>query len=259
MNFRTLLIVVALLGALSTSRAEEAGDGPRTGYFYTETTPLALLGPDGAKSLAGLFAEDEILKWSLYVPKSYSADKPAGVIVFISPSSRWGGSSKSYNPLLEEKNIIWAGVIKAGDKIPMDARMMRALLTPTFLAKEYALDPSRIYVGGFSGGAHVATILATSRPQLFKGGMFVGGAVSWKDKLPAGIELIRQNRYVYVAGSNDVSLKKVQRTATSFKEAGVEHTRVIVMPNERQEMPGPHHLREAIEFLDNEDDSASDD
>lgn len=258
MSFRTLLIATAMLGSMSTSWAEEADDGPRTGYFYTETTPLELLGPEGAKSLAEMFAEDEELKWSLYVPKSYSADKPAGVIVFISPSSRWGGSSKSYNPLLEEKNMIWAGVIKAGDKTPMDARMMRALLTPTFLAKEYALDPSRIYLGGFSGGAHVATILATSRPQLFKGGMFVGGAVSWKDKLPAGIELIRQNRYVFVAGSNDVALKKVQKTAASFKEAGVKYTRVIVMPNERQEMPGPHHLREAIEFLDNKGGSATD-
>lgn len=88
--------------------------------------------------------------------------------------------------------------------------------------------------------------------------MFVGGAVSWKDKLPAGIELIRQNRYVFVAGSNDVALKAVRRTAGSFKEAGVEQTRVIVMPNERQEMPGSHYLREAIEFLDNENGSATD-
>ena len=258
MYFRILLTATLFLGVQSISWADEADDEPRTGYFYTETTPLELLGPEGAKSLEKIFAEDEELKWSLYVPKSYTADKPAGVIVFISPSSRWGGSSKSYNPLLEEKNMIWAGVIKAGDKTPMDARMMRALLTPTFLARNYALDPSRVYVGGFSGGAHVATLLATSKPQLFKGAMFVGGAVSWKDRLPAEIDHIRQNRYVYVAGSNDIALNTVRRAATSFKDAGVEHTRVIVMPNERQEMPGPHHLREAIEFLDNKEGPATD-
>jgi predicted peptidase len=251
-------MALAYLASGSVVLAEDAKEGPRTGYFYSETTPLELLGPEGARALAEVFAEDEELKWSLYVPESYSADNPPGVMVFISPSSRWGGSSKSYNPLLEEKNLIWAGLIKAGDKTPMNTRMMRALLTPTFLAQDYALDPSRIYLGGFTGGAHVATMLATSKPNLFRGAMFVGGAITWKDKLPPGIEQIRQNRYVYVAGSNDVALTVVKRSAAAFKEAGIENTRVIVMPNERQEMPGPYHLREAIEYLDNTSGSTED-
>jgi hypothetical protein len=172
------------------------------------------------------------------------------VLVFISPSPTWSGSRKSYNDLLEEKNLIWAGVLRAGDATPLNERMMKSLLTPTVLSKEYVLDPQRIYVGGFSGGAHVATLLSTGKPALFKGGMFVGGAIFWGDKSPPRVDLVRQNRYVFITGSNDVALKTVRRTASSYKDAGVVNAKLIIMPNEKQEMPGPLYLREAVEYLD---------
>ena len=182
---------------------DEKRDGPRTGYFRKNMTTVELLGPDGAKSLADVLEPDEKLEWQLYVPRGYDASRPAGVIVFISHKGSWGGSRKSYNDLLEERNLIWAGVLGAGNATPLNERMMKSLLTPTMLSKEYALDPDRIYVGGFSGGAHVATLLSTGKPGLFKGGMFVGGAIFWGDKTPPGVNLVRQNRYVFVAGSRN--------------------------------------------------------
>jgi hypothetical protein len=33
------------------------------------------------------------------------------------------GWRKSYNDLLEEKNLIWAGVLRAGDATPLNERM----------------------------------------------------------------------------------------------------------------------------------------
>lgn len=80
--------------------------------------------------------------------------------------------------------------------------------------------------------------------------MFVGGAIFWGDKIPPEVDVIRQNRYVFIAGSNDVALKTVRRTAGSYKGAGVVNTKLIIMPNEKQEMPGPLYLREAVEHLD---------
>lgn len=246
-----LLAVLALVALVSVAWAEEAAETPRTGFFRKKTTPLELLGAEGAKTLAKVFAPDEKLEWQLYVPRGYDASKPAGVIVFINRWGNSGGSRKAYNALLDEKNLIWAGVLRAGDKTPMNERMMRALITPTMLAQEYALDPERVYIGGFSGGAHVATILATAKPAMFRGGLYVGGTVPWKDnKEPAAVELMRKNCYVFLGGSNDISLTTLQRTAKQYKGAGISDSKVIVMPNQRQEMPGPYHLREAIEYLD---------
>lgn len=250
MQFRIAIAGLALTLLAVAAWADATKDGPRTGYFRKNMTTAELLGTDGAKSVANVLEPDEKLEWQFYVPHSYDASRPAGVLVFISHKGNWGGSRKSYNDLLEEKNLIWAGVLGAGDVTPLNVRMMKSLMTPTVLSRDYALDPNRIYVGGFSGGAHVATLLSTGKPGLFKGGMFVGGAIFWGDKIPPEVDVIRQNRYVFIAGSNDVALKTVRRTAGSYKGAGVVNTKLIIMPNEKQEMPGPLYLREAVEHLD---------
>ncbi len=250
MNIRSQIIAVASLAITSAAWADEAKDGPRTGYFRKTTTPLELMGEDGARALADVFEPDQKLKWQLYVPHSYDPSKPAGVLVFITPKPNWGGSRRSYNDLLEEKNLIWAGILDAGQKRPLNERVLRAILTPPLLAKDYSLDPSRIYMGGFSDGAHVAAMVSTGKPDVFKGGLFVGGAVSWNKKVPPRIDLIRQNRYVFIAGSNDLALNTVRMTAKDYKKDGITHTKLIVMPNQRQEMPGPKYLEQAVEFLD---------
>ena len=248
MSYR-LLFLLLLVFADSDVCADQPG-APRTGFFRVASTTPALLGVDGAGTVADVLAPDEELKWQLYVPRSYDASKPAGVLVFISPSDSWGGSSKSYNPVLEENNLIWAAPLAAGDKTPMNERMLRAILVPNLLSRTYALDSSRIYVGGFAGGGYLATMLATSKPGLFRGGLFVSGARTWEDKTPPGIEQIRKNRYVFITGTNDVALDTTRRAATAYRDDGVVHTKLIVMPNTRQEMPGPLTLGEAFEFLD---------
>ena len=192
---RAAVIWLLVLAALPVAAQE---DGPRTGYFRVHTTPLDLLGKDGARSLSEMFELDEKLEWQLYVPTSYDPTRPAGVMVFLTHSNTWGGSRREYNPALEEANLIWAA----------------------------------------------------GKPELFKGGLFIGGAVAWGDELPSRIDDVRKNAYVFVAGSNDVALNTVRKAAIAFREAGVERTELIVMPNQRQEMPGRKYLLDAIGFLD---------
>ena len=50
--------------------------------------------------------------------------------------------------------------------------------------------------------------------------MSVGGAIFWGDRIPPGVDVIRQIRYVFITGTNDVALKTVRRTAVSYKGAG---------------------------------------
>lgn len=244
---RLALVLVFVLAALPATAQD---DGPRTGYFRVHTTPLDLLGEDGARSVSGMFEPDEKLEWQLYVPANYDPARPAGIIAFMTHRSSWGGSRREYNPALEETNLIWAGVLGAGDNSPVNERIMRLIMTPTMLARTYALDPERVYIGGFSGGAHVATMLATGKPELFKGGLFIGGAVAWGDELPTRIDQVRDNAYVFIAGSNDVALNTVRKAALAFRSAGVARSELIVMPNQRQEMPSRKYLLDAIDFLD---------
>ena len=253
MRLQITLVSITLFGLMSAALAENGGDGARTGYFETETTLLELLGEAGASSMSDVIAADEKLKWKIYVPKTYTPTKPVGVIVFLTYSDSWGGSTRAYNPVLDDKNIIWAGLVGAGDKKTLNGRMMRALLTPTFLARDYVLDSERMFIGGTSGGALVASILATSKPQFFKGGLFIGGGVGWKDKEPAAIAQVRQNRYVFLVGSKNPALNEVRSIAFAYREAGIENTDLIVMPNVGRKAPTANYIRRALEFLDEQE------
>ena len=250
MQVKSILAGLILIALVAFAWADEIQDGPRTGYFRKNMTTVELLGTDGAKSVANIIGPNEKLEWQLYVPHSYDSSRPAGVLGFISPSASWSGSRKSYNDLLEEKNLIWAGVLRAGDATPLNERITKSLLTPAVLSQDYALDPDRMYVGGYWGGSHVAMLLATGKPGLFKGGIFVGNAIFWGNETPPEIDAIRQNRYTFIAGSIDDGITTVRRVAGLYRDAGVVNTKLIIMPNERREMPGPLYLREAIEHID---------
>lgn len=250
------LLTIGLMFTLTLSLTAEAEDGPRTGYFRKSLTPNELLGPEGAQAIAEIFSADKKLSWQLSVPKTYDSAKPAGVIVFVSRHTG-GGGLKSWTSILEDRNIIWIGARDAGDASPLNERMLKAMLAQAVLALDYKIDPERVYVSGFSGGAQVASILATTRPEVFKGGLFMSGAVFWGENTPTSIDAIRQNRFVFTTGSNDVAKTKVMRTAKSYEGAGILKTETIVVPNMRQSMPGPSYFELAVDFLDARDSTAS--
>jgi len=67
--------------------------------------------------------------------------------------AEWGGGKKVWNPVLEEQNIIWIGLIGGGDKNPLNERVPRAVLAQAVLEREYSIDLSRYYLFGYSGVA----------------------------------------------------------------------------------------------------------
>ena len=248
MKQSSVVFLVGLLLMLVTSVSADE-QALRTGYFRVSSTPLELLGNEGASALSEVFAADEKLRWQLVVPKNYDPAQPPGVIVFVNRGN-WGGGKKAWSQVLEEKNLIWIGALDAGDQWPINERMFKALLATTILARDYAIDAQRIYISGFVGGAHVASILSTTKPELFRGGLFMSGATFWGDKAPPQLDRLRQNRFVFLAGANDVARTKVARTAESYKKAGLQNTNLIIVPNMRQELPGKSYFEAAIDYLD---------
>jgi predicted peptidase len=241
--------ITALLMLLVTAPLVAADDGPRTGFFRKAITPLELLGEEGAQAVSSLFPADERLTWQLSVPKNYDPAKPAGVIVFIG-FAEWGAGKKEWTKVLEDHNIIWIGLINGGDKKPVNERMMRALLAQAVLERDYKIDTERYYLFGYSGGANIATMLATSRPELFKGALFYGDALSWGGNVPPKIDLIKQNRYLFMCGSKDKDRRKMLQIANTYKKAGVVNTEVVSVANVNRQMPGTSYFEQAVEFLD---------
>jgi poly(3-hydroxybutyrate) depolymerase len=128
--------------------------------------------------------------------------------------------------------------------------MLRAILAQAVLERDYKIDTDRYYLFGYSGGAQVAAMLATSRPELFKGALFYGDALLWGRKEPPKIDLVRQNRYMFMCGSKDKDRRKMQQIAASYKAAGVVNTELVTVANVNRQMPGSSYFERAIEFLD---------
>lgn len=249
---KTVITVLILLLAAPLAWSE---DGPRTGYFRKALTPIELLGAEGAKAIESIFPLDEKLTWQLSVPKTYDPGKPAGVMVFIG-FAEWGGGKKAWTSVLEDQNIIWIGLIGGGDKKPINERMLKAILAQAVLEREYKIDLSRYYLFGYSGGAHVAAMLATSKPELFKGALYYGAALPWGDNLPPKIDLIRQNNYLFMVGGLDDDRREMGRAAQSYRDAGVSHVDFLQIPNVDRRMPGSSHFERAVKFLDSREQTS---
>ncbi len=245
--------ITALLMLFVMAPLASADDGPRTGFFRKALTPLELLGEEGAEVVSSQFPPNKKLTWQLSVPKNYDPMKPAGVIVFIG-FAEWGAGKKVWTSVLEDHNIIWIGLINGGDKKPVNERMLRAILAQAVLERDYKIDTERYYLFGYSGGANVAAMLATSKPEVFKGALFYGDALSWGGNVPSKIDLISQNRYMFMCGSKDKDRRKMLKIANIYRKAGVVNTEVVTVANVNRQMPGTSYFEQAVEFLDTRSD-----
>lgn len=251
----TFALLLASLAVTSTNNAVGQGveTAPvRTGYFSVTLTPIDLFGEAGAATLAEVFEADEELDWQLYVPPTYDATKPAGAIVYVSPRSS-GGPPKAWNELLAERNLIWIGARNAGNDVPVGRRMFLAMFGPMVLQRRYVLDAKRIYIAGMSGGGKAASRVAALRPNMFKGGIFLSGAMFWDDEAPPLLEMIKVLRYVFMSGSEDFALNETRRTHRKFVAAGVENSKLIIVRDHGHRLPEAMYFARAIDYLDGDD------
>ncbi len=123
------------------------------------------VGGTGARSLAGA---------DIYVPESYRPDKPVGALVMLH-----GANGKPKGPLgWLEQAANRAGFIVIAPKSTAaswdlihggfgpDVAQLDAILAALF--DEYAIDPARLAIGGFSDGASYALTLGIANGTLFR-------------------------------------------------------------------------------------------
>ncbi|MCB9232765.1 MAG: hypothetical protein H6581_13930 [Bacteroidia bacterium] len=99
-------------------------------------------------------------KYALYLPKDWSAEKKWPVIVWFDPGAEGFKPVKKYQALAEEFGFIMVGSNHSKNGMNWgEIQSLNAILTAEIL-KKYAVAPGKIYLGGFSGGARVANLLA---------------------------------------------------------------------------------------------------
>jgi len=184
---------IAFFGCGVPSRAQPAQSGSLSEVTFTNYTPLSgnaelarrLLSPLKNAQLQKMLANGAKLrdqaidlsqeKFALYVPPRMPA-AGYGLIVFVPPwnverlPDEWG-------PVLDQYGIIFVSAVKSGnDQNVLARREPLALLGESNVAQRYRIDPSRIYIAGFSGGSRIALRLALGYPDVFRGAILNSGS-----------------------------------------------------------------------------------
>jgi dienelactone hydrolase len=253
-----LLLSTLVLGHSAFSTNEQDNDtvennvpatGPRSGEFQASFTVTELLGATSAQYYESIIPTDELIEWEIYVPESYKHERPAGVLVYISPSQK-GSIPERWKSLMDAHNLIWIGANRSGNRVPVPRRVVYALTALAAIDKNYNVDVERVYLTGFSGGGKAASVASAQYPQIFKGAIFNCGARFWGSETPERLEQIMTNRYVFITGTYDHNLELTKKVFRAYERAGVENSKLMVIRNMTHSNPKSKHLEKAIAFLD---------
>ena len=147
-------------------------------------------------------------RFSLYVPR----DRPPqgyALLVYVSPYED-AKIPIDWISVLDRHGLIFVTAARSGNSANVfDRREPLAVLGAVNVLSRYAIDPQRIYVGGFSGGSRVAEHLAIGYPDLFRGALLIAGSDPAGDAhlpLPPADIFARfqeSGRLVYATGLRD--------------------------------------------------------
>lgn len=207
--------------------------------------------------------------FEVFVPATYRAERPAGLLVWVSPTPYGGLTRRDLLDVLTEKGMIWIGANGAGNERPKWTRMALALDAVHNLRRLYNLDPRRIYIAGYSGGGRASSAAAMVYPEVFQGAFCLFGVdfyrrisipdrpgAHWPPAFPEprgreAREIKKGHRYVLLTGELDFNRAQTKATYRELVDDGFEHVLYL-------EVPGADHyagvegewLARALEALD---------
>lgn len=207
--------------------------------------------------------------FEVFVPDTYSPDKPSGLVVWISPANSGGLARPGNLEVLAEENLIWIGANNSGNDRWHWYRTGLALDAAHNMQTLYNIDPERIYIAGYSGGGRVASSLAFLYPEAFRGGAYFFGCnyfrpvdvpgkpgAFWRAGFPKPPAsdlpgLRNEHSFVLVTGEHDFNRDETMAYFDEYKRDRFKNLTYI-------EIPGADHgygvegewLRQVVEALD---------
>lgn len=243
------VVVLIIFGAPVTADVENKLGNTENPFMITSSIS-ALFDEEAAQKYSKIQSLNKSISWQVYLPNNYSSDNPPGLLVYISPSNS-GQIPQDWRAIMDEFNLIWIGANSSGNNVPTLKRLTYALLAPRILAKQgYTTMANRVYLSGFSGGGRVASLLASDYPHIFKGAIYNSGANKWLNMTPEKLELMQNNRYVFIAGRSDFNLDDTKRVYRFYKKAGLKNLKLKVVNRMGHENPNFKNYRAAIEYID---------
>jgi pimeloyl-ACP methyl ester carboxylesterase len=220
---------------------------PATGEGRLERSIEQLRGAGSAVARSELFDSTAAVAWTVYWPNNESG-QPPGVLVYVSPGSA-GYLDPRWRESLDRANLALVSADNSGNEVLSAQRMALAVLGLDVLRSERPIDAERVYVSGFSGGGQVASTLAALYPDLFRGGIYICGADYWQEDYRTDLDRLRKNRFVFLTGTKDFSRHSVRVVYGRYVKAGVDQSRLMIIPRMGHEHPGAADFAAALDYL----------
>jgi predicted esterase len=212
-------------------------------------------------------------KFRLIISGNYSTNSEWGLFVWISPSNQPRIPAAWEPEFAREQLLVVAPYGGGNDRHPLD-RCQLALDATCNTCRRFKINPKRIYVGGFSGGARIASMLGVCYSDLFSGTLAVCG-VDFYRPVPAAAggyypesyrpdarilgRAMKAGRFVLLTGEKDVNRDNTKSTAEEgFKANGFNNVLYLEVAGMKHDLPGPADLNRALRFLASGSVSAGD-
>lgn len=249
MNVKRLISMMACFliagnnGFTQTAPAERNVSGPtRLDWEFAASS----FGKDAAKLPTGYDSTKQ--QYQLYVPKTHKRDKPAALVLFISPGDGPQGF-KNWQKFCDQEGALFASPYGAGNSILAGQRTRIVLDVLDDVRRTHAIDPDLTYLTGFSGGGRMACAIGFALPEYFGGIIPLCGTntISGPTYLRHRVE--ERLSVAFVTGENDTNRKENESVMHPwFQQIGIR-SKLWVVPKMGHAIPGASVIGEVQAWI----------
>ena len=180
--------------------------------------------------------------YSLYLPPGYSPDREWPILFLFDPRARGPLAARLFSESAARYGWILASSNNTESDGPVDPNItaFRAMWRDTHA--RFSIDPKRVYAGGFSGGARVATLMGTTAPGTVAGVIGCGAGFHTTVR--------RKPPFVYFGtiGDLDFNFTEMRALDDTLTALGVPHR--IERFGGEHDWPPKELCRDAIEWME---------
>ena len=156
--------------------------------------------------------------YALYLPSRYSADRKWPILYAFDSGARGRLPVERFKNAAERLGVIVAGSNNSRNG-PMEISRAAASAMLQDTQARFAIDPARVYVTGFSGGARVATGIAL----VLKGQ--VAGVIAFGAGFPQGLAPSAPLPFAFfgAAGTDDFNYPELRQLDDTLERIGARH------------------------------------
>ncbi|GAB5523398.1 MAG: hypothetical protein Roseis2KO_12700 [Roseivirga sp.] len=180
--------------------------------------------------------------YAIYLPTNYSPDKEWPTLFLYSASGNGMAGMEIFKPAAEEYGYILVGSHNYRNG-PVDQGFEAARILLEEVTKKYPVNMQRIYTGGMSGGARMATTVAVVTNKI-AGVIAIGASFNFLNKPSAKNSFT----FVGVAGDKDMNYLELVKATREVRELNINSH--LITYDGKHRWCGEPQATEAMQWLE---------